>query len=101
LAARRSPSADEVPPASARFLEPIAAPAPTDPPGPRIVLRKDCRDHVNVGANARVDGPVAILRPGLPASTIVPIPSHGLDAIEQQARSCVANRAELRQAVRR
>lgn len=61
--------------ASARFLQPIE-PADQRKPGPRIVLLNDCRDQVNFGANALVDGLIEILRQAVPTATISPIPSH-------------------------
>jgi polysaccharide pyruvyl transferase WcaK-like protein len=72
----RSPRSEAPSPASDRFFEPIPPSAPTDPPGPRVVLLNDCRDQVNFGANALVDGLLVILRQSLPDATIFPIPSH-------------------------
>lgn len=61
-----------------RFVEPIAPAVPTTPPGPRVVLLNDCRDQLNFGASALVDGLFAILARSLPSAAIVPIPSHWL-----------------------
>jgi polysaccharide pyruvyl transferase WcaK-like protein len=63
---------------SNRFAEPIPPVAPSDPPGPTIVLFNDCRDQVNFGANALVDGLIAILSRSTPNATILPIPSYWL-----------------------
>ena len=65
-------------PVTDRFTEPIPPLAPTDPPGATIVLLNDCRDQLNYGANALVDGLIRILRTSTPAATILPIPSHWL-----------------------
>jgi Polysaccharide pyruvyl transferase len=78
LTGRSSPRAFEISPASAPFLQPIVPPVPTDPPGPRVVLLNDCRDQVNFGAGALVDGLLVILGRCLPGATVVPIPSHWL-----------------------
>lgn len=64
--------------APTRFLEPIGPVAPSDPPGPTLVLLNDCRDQINYGANALVDGLLAILAHSMPSTTIRPIPSHWL-----------------------
>ena len=78
LTGRSSPRPFEISPASAPFLRPTAPPLPTDPPGPRVLLINDCRDQVNFGADALLDGLLAILGLSLPGATIVPIPSHWL-----------------------
>ena len=62
--------------ASRRFLEPVAPLAPTDPPGPTIVLLNDCRDQVNFGSHALVEGLLRIVQDRVPDATILPIPSH-------------------------
>ena len=64
--------------ASQRFVEQIRPTAPTDPPGPTIALLNDCRDQVNYGAQALMDGLLAILSQRAPNATILPIPSHWL-----------------------
>jgi polysaccharide pyruvyl transferase WcaK-like protein len=64
--------------ASDRFVETIGPTAPTKPPGPTVVLLNDCRDQVNFGARALVDGLMAILSESAPNATILPIPSHWL-----------------------
>jgi hypothetical protein len=43
-----------------------------------VVLINDCRDQVNFGADALMDGLLVILGVSLPGATIVPIPSHWL-----------------------
>jgi polysaccharide pyruvyl transferase WcaK-like protein len=78
LAGRSSPGPYAITAASARFLQPIAPPVPTHPPGARVVLINDCRDQVNFGADALLDGLLVILGMSLPGATIVPIPSHWL-----------------------
>ena len=67
--ARRSGEPDVSSAASAAFVAPIPPVTPTSPPGPRVVLLNDCRDQVNYGSNALVDGLTlhAVLRPGRPA----------------------------------
>ncbi len=60
------------------FTTPIGPVTPSSPPGPTIVLLNDCRDQINYGANALVDGLIAILFERMPNATIVPIPSHWL-----------------------
>jgi len=45
---------------------------------PTIVLLNDCRDQVNFGARALVDGLVSILHDRVPDATIVPVPSYYL-----------------------
>lgn len=74
---RPSPS-QEVAGASCRFLEPIPPRAPSNPPGPTIVLLNDCRDQVNFGAEVLVDGLIHIIHDRVPDATLVPIPSHWL-----------------------
>lgn len=64
--------------ASAPFLEPILPREPSSDGGPRVVLLNDCRDQVNFGANALVDGLIEILATKLPTATLVPVPSHWL-----------------------
>jgi polysaccharide pyruvyl transferase WcaK-like protein len=78
LTGRSSPRPYTISPASAPFLQPIVPSEPTDPPGPRVVLLNDCRDEVNFGADALLEGLLTILRLSLPGATIVPIPSHWL-----------------------
>ena len=73
---RRRPSSD--PARVDAYTAPIAPPAPTDPPGPTILLLNDCRDQENFGASVLVDGLLEILSRRLPSTTIVPIPSHWL-----------------------
>jgi polysaccharide pyruvyl transferase WcaK-like protein len=73
---RRRPSSD--PARVDAYTAPIAPPAPTDPPGPTILLLNDCRDQENFGASVLVDGLLKILSRRLPSTTIVPIPSHWL-----------------------
>ncbi len=60
------------------FTEPIRPAVPSIPPGPTIVLLNDCRDQVNYGAQALMDGLLAILFTSAPSATILPIPSHWL-----------------------
>jgi len=76
--ARRSGEPDVSSAASAAFVAPIPPVTPTSPPGPRVVLLNDCRDQVNYGSNALVDGLIAILFERMPNATIVPVPSHWL-----------------------
>jgi polysaccharide pyruvyl transferase WcaK-like protein len=85
LTGRSAPKPYRISPASAPFLQPIAPSEPTDPPGPKVVLINDCRDQVNFGADALLDGLLAILRVSLPGATIVPIPSHWLLSLKVDA----------------
>lgn len=66
------------PPAFDKWTNPIAPAVASDPPGPTVVLLNDCRDQVNLGANALIDGMITILSRSLPNATILPIPSHWL-----------------------
>jgi polysaccharide pyruvyl transferase WcaK-like protein len=68
----------DTPPAFDKWTDPIAPALASDPPGPTVVLLNDCRDQVNLGANALIDGMIAILSRSLPNATILPIPSHWL-----------------------
>jgi polysaccharide pyruvyl transferase WcaK-like protein len=68
----------DAPPAFDQWTDPIAPVRPTDPPGPTLVLINDCRDQVNLGANALIEGLIEILSRSLPNATIRPIPSHWL-----------------------
>jgi polysaccharide pyruvyl transferase WcaK-like protein len=61
-----------------RWTAPIGPVTPSSPAGPTIVLLNDCRDQINFGANALVDGLVASLAHALPTATILPIPSYWL-----------------------
>jgi polysaccharide pyruvyl transferase WcaK-like protein len=74
--ARRAP--ERAAPATAwdRLLEPVGPVARTDPPGPTVVLLNDCRDQINFGSQALVDGLLAILFRSMPNATILPIPGH-------------------------
>jgi polysaccharide pyruvyl transferase WcaK-like protein len=85
LTGRPSPGPYRISPASAPFLQPILPSEPTDPPGPKVVLINDCRDQVNFGADALLDGLLAILRLSMPGATIVPIPSHWLLSLKVDA----------------
>src|ERR1700710_70588 len=75
---RTSPAADALTPAAARFLMPIGPADPSKPAGPQVVLLNDCRDQINFGANALVDGLIEILSRSMPTATIFPIPSYWL-----------------------
>jgi polysaccharide pyruvyl transferase WcaK-like protein len=66
------------PPAFDQWTDPIAPAIASDPPGPTVVLLNDCRDQVNLGANALIEGMIEILQRSLPNATILPIPSHWL-----------------------
>jgi len=66
------------PPTFDQWTGPIAPALPSDPPGPKVVLLNDCRDQVNLGANALIEGLIEILSRSLPNATILPIPSHWL-----------------------
>lgn len=79
------------------FTTPIGPVAPSSPPGPTIVLLNDCRDQINYGANALVDGLIAILFERMPNATIVPIPSHWLIDATGGFGAFVNNGAGLRQ----
>jgi polysaccharide pyruvyl transferase WcaK-like protein len=79
------------------FTTPIRPVAPSSPPGPTIVLLNDCRDQINYGANALVDGLIAILFERVPNATIVPIPSHWLIDPAGGFGAFVNNGAGLRQ----
>ena len=73
-----TPPVPDKPPAFDKWTDPIAPTVASDPPGPTVVLLNDCRDQVNLGANALIDGMIAILSHSLPNATILPIPSHWL-----------------------
>jgi hypothetical protein len=60
------------------FAAPIGPIAPSTPSGPTVVLVNDCRDQVNYGSNALVDGLIGILFDRMPNATILPIPAHWL-----------------------
>ena len=79
------------------FTTPIGPVTPSRPPGPTIVLLNDCRDQINYGANALVDGLIAILFERMPNATIVPIPSHWLIDAAGGFDAFVNNGAGLRQ----
>jgi polysaccharide pyruvyl transferase WcaK-like protein len=68
----------ETPPVFDKWTDPIAPVRPTNPPGPTVVLLNDCRDQVNLGANALIEAMIEILSRSLPNATILPIPSHWL-----------------------
>lgn len=74
----RGPGTSAPDPQPDPFAEAIPPAAPTEPPGPTIVLLNDCRDQINYGANALVDGLIAIVGGSVPSATILPIPSHWL-----------------------
>jgi polysaccharide pyruvyl transferase WcaK-like protein len=66
-------------PAQSRlYAAPIPPRGLSDRPGPRVVLLNDCRDQVNFGAKALVDGLLQGLAAAMPAATVQPIPSHWL-----------------------
>lgn len=81
--------------ASERWALPIP---PADPSvhGPRIVLLNECRDQVNFGAQALVEGLLRILQRSLPGATIVPIPSHWLLDMSAERSAFVGDGAGLR-----
>ncbi len=60
------------------FAEPIVPLRRSPSSGPTIVLLNDCRDQVNYGARALVDGLLLLLTEAAPTATILPIPSHWL-----------------------
>lgn len=73
-----------------RWADPIRPTGSTGAAGPRIVLLNDCRDQINFGANALVDGLIDLIRDAVPDATLHPIPSHwlidtshGLDAFAE------------------
>ncbi len=66
------------PPAFDKWVDPIPPAVASGAPGPTVVMLNDCRDQVNFGANAAVDGMIEILSRSLPTATILPIPSHWL-----------------------
>jgi len=78
LARRLLGGRDSTPPAFDQWTDPIAPALASDPPGPTVVLLNDCRDQVNLGANALIEGMIEILQRSLPNATILPIPSHWL-----------------------
>jgi hypothetical protein len=69
---------NSAPPTFDQWTDPIAPAVASDSPGPTVVLLNDCRDQVNLGANALIEGLIAILTRSLPNATILPIPSHWL-----------------------
>jgi len=71
-------TAFDQPPKFDKWTDPIAPAVASSPPGPTVVMLIDCRDQVNLGANALVEGLIAILSRSLPNATILPIPSHWL-----------------------
>jgi polysaccharide pyruvyl transferase WcaK-like protein len=75
LRARNAQPTDRMP-GSRRFLEPISPRQPSEPAGPTIVLLNDCRDQVNFGSHALVEGLLRVVRTRVPDATILPIPSH-------------------------
>jgi polysaccharide pyruvyl transferase WcaK-like protein len=68
----------QLPPLSEHYAAPILPLAPSEPPGPRLVLLNDCRDQMNFGAKALIDGLLQGLTTAIPSATIQPIPSHWL-----------------------
>lgn len=85
------------PAAIGRFLDPIGPKDPAATGGPRIVLLNDCRDQVNFGANALVDGLIRIIGNAVPAATIHPIPSHWLIDLSDVMDAFVNHGEGLRQ----
>ena len=79
------------------FLDPIRPAVPSIPPGPTIVLLNDCRDQVNYGAQALIDGLLAILSASAPDATIIPIPSHWLIDLEHGLGAFANNGEGLKQ----
>ena len=73
---RGAVSEDSTP--SEAFTAPIGPVRPSTPPGPKVLLLNDCRDQVNYGSNALVDGLIEVLVTRMPNATLLPIPSHGL-----------------------
>jgi polysaccharide pyruvyl transferase WcaK-like protein len=61
------------------------------------VLLNDCRDQVNFGSNALVDGLLQILSRGVPNATILPIPSHWLIDASQGFGAFVSDGIGLKQ----
>jgi polysaccharide pyruvyl transferase WcaK-like protein len=99
LERRRRPStASEPAGPSLAFAAPITPVSPSEPPGPTIVLLNDCRDQINYGANALVDGLVEIITRSLPSATLLPIPSHWLIDTSFGFGAFVGDGAGLRQA---
>jgi polysaccharide pyruvyl transferase WcaK-like protein len=74
--------ADTPPTFESKWTDPIAPVRPSNPAGPTVVLLNDCRDQVNLGANALIEAMITILQRSLPNATILPIPSQWL--IESQ-----------------
>jgi hypothetical protein len=69
----------QLPPLSEHYAAPILPLAPSDPSGPRLALLNDCRDQMNFGAKALIDGLIQGLATAMPSATIhPPIPSHWL-----------------------
>jgi polysaccharide pyruvyl transferase WcaK-like protein len=100
LAARSAKRDTATSPASAALLEPLGAPDASMPPGPTVLLLNDCRDQINLGVNALVDGLIELLVHNLPNPRILPIPSHwlldtssGLDAFIDGGRGLRPPRA--------
>lgn len=72
-----STAAPARPDVDSHWFAPVG-PSTDESPHARIVLLNDCRDQVNFGANALVDGLLRILGHHVPSATIHPIPSHWL-----------------------
>jgi polysaccharide pyruvyl transferase WcaK-like protein len=73
-----APQAFDQPPMFDKWTDPIGPARASNPPGPTLVVLNDCRDQVNLGANALIDGLIEILSRSLPSATMMPIPSHWL-----------------------
>lgn len=85
-------------PQTARLLAPIGPADSSQPPGPRVVLLNDCRDQVNFGAGALVDGLVRLVQEHIPNVVLVPIPSHWLMDTSAGWEPFIAEGAGLRPA---